>query len=230
MCGRTRISEHLRRPMEVLETQERWINWSKEVIEIICPVFWMCVLMYTLIHVHVLFWRMVLSFCKGAKNHWVYVCIYIHIHLIFVPTLRGRTSKSSVLCQVRCLSSLVSCIGQLLVINALEPGVYREVLSPFCLTCQLIRHSLLCSSHLEYSAVWSFPEKNMLKKIQIFFFDWLWGPTSVKDLTGALYQVVGQADQEKAQCWSCLDSKEIQENMDLKGWKWNAAAWWLQQH
>lgn len=171
MCGRTRISEHLRRPMEVLETQERWINWSKEVIEIICPVFWMCVLMYTLIHVHVLFWRIVLSFCKGAKNHWVYVCIYIHIHLIFMPTLRGRTSKCSVLCQVRCLSSLVSCIGQLLVINALELGVYREVLSPFCLTCQLIRHSLLCSSHLEYSAVWSFPEKNMLKKTQLFF--WL---------------------------------------------------------
>lgn len=48
-----------------------------------------------------------------------------------------------------------------------------------------------------------------------------------KRLVDALYQVVGQADQEKAHCWSCLDSNEIQENMDLKCWKWNAAAWWL---
>lgn len=62
----------------------------------------------------------------------------------------------------------------------------------------------------------------MLKKIQRFLC-LVMVSHFCKRLADALYQVVGQADQEKAQCWSCLDSNEIQKNMDLKCWKLNAA-------
>lgn len=113
------------------------------------------------------------------------------------------------------------CFGR-----GVELGVYKELLPPFASPCQLIRGRLVYFSDLEYSAVWSFPKKNTLRKIQKVF--WLvMGSHFCKRLADALYQVVGQTEQEKAQCWSCLDSREIQENIDLKCWKWNAAAWWL---